>query len=37
MVQFQKNARADGNYNAEIDGNTGPKTYEALKKYGFKG
>lgn len=37
MVQFQKNAHADGNYNAAIDGNTGPKTYEALKKYGFKG
>lgn len=37
MVQFQKNAHRDGNYNAAIDGDTGPKTYEALKKYGFKG
>ena len=37
MVQFQKNAKAAGRYNDVIDGNTGPKTYAALKTYGFKG
>lgn len=39
IMQFQKNAKADGHYNgagATIDGNTGPLTYEALKYYGFK-
>ena len=37
IAEFQRRAKADGNYNSTIDGNTGPKTYEALKKYGFKG
>ena len=40
IMQFQKNAKADGHYNAPgstIDGNTGPLTYEALKYYGFTG
>lgn len=37
IAEFQRRAKADGNYNDVIDGNTGPKTYEALKKYGFKG
>lgn len=37
MCEFQRRAKADGQYNDVIDGNTGPKTYEALKHYGFKG
>lgn len=40
MCEFQRRAKADGNYNgagATIDGNTGILTYNALKKYGFKG
>lgn len=37
IKQFQQRAKADGQYNDVIDGNTGPKTYEALKHYGFKG
>ena len=37
IAEFQRRAKADGNYNDVIDGNTGPKTYNALKKYGFKG
>ena len=37
IAEFQRRAKADGNYNDAIDGNTGPKTYNALKKYGFKG
>ena len=37
MKEFQRRAKADGQYNSTIDGDTGPKTYEALKHYGFKG
>lgn len=37
IAEFQRRAKADGRYNDAIDGNTGPKTYEALKSYGFKG
>ena len=37
MKEFQIRAKADGQYNSTIDGDTGPKTYEALKHYGFKG
>ena len=37
MCEFQRRAKADGRYNDAIDGNTGPKTYAALKSYGFKG
>ena len=40
MCEFQRRAKADGNYvgaGATIDGNTGILTYNALKKYGFKG
>lgn len=36
VKEFQKRSKAEANYNAEIDGNFGPKTLEALKKYGFK-
>lgn len=36
IMEFQKRAHAEGNYNAEIDGNTGPITLASLKKYGFK-
>ena len=36
IKEFQKRAKADGNYDAEIDGNVGPLTLKALKKYGFK-
>lgn len=35
IKEFQKRAAAEGNYNAEIDGNVGPITLESLKKYGF--
>lgn len=37
IAEFQRRAKADGRYNDAIDGNTGPKTYAALKSYGFKG
>lgn len=37
MKEFQRRAKAAGRYNDAIDGNTGPKTYAALKTYGFKG
>lgn len=40
IAEFQRRAKADGNYvgaGATIDGNTGILTYNALKKYGFKG
>lgn len=37
IKQFQQRAKAAGRYNDVIDGNTGPKTYAALKTYGFKG
>lgn len=36
IKEFQKRAKADGNYDAEIDGCVGPLTLKALKKYGFK-
>lgn len=36
IMEFQKRAKKEGNYNAEIDGNCGPITLQALKKYGFK-
>lgn len=36
VTEFQKRAKKEGNYNAEIDGNFGAKTLKALKKYGFK-
>lgn len=35
MKEFQRRAKAGGKYNSVIDGNTGPKTYAALKSYGF--
>ena len=37
IKKFQRRAKAAGRYNDAIDGNTGPKTYAALKSYGFKG
>ena len=37
IKEFQRRAKAAGRYNDAIDGNTGPKTYAALKSYGFKG
>lgn len=37
IAEFQRRAKAAGQYNDVIDGNTGPKTYAALKLYGFKG
>ena len=37
MKEFQRRAKAAGRYNGAIDGDTGPKTYAALKTYGFKG
>lgn len=37
IAEFQRRAKAEGKYNDVIDGNTGPKTYTALKQYGFKG
>ncbi len=36
IKEFQKRAKAEKKYDAEIDGNVGPKTLKALKKYGFK-
>lgn len=36
ITEFQRRAKIEGNYNAEVDGNTGPITLQALKKYGFK-
>lgn len=36
IKEFQKRAKAAKKYNDAIDGNTGPKTYAALKQYGFK-
>lgn len=36
IKEFQRRAKAAGKYNDAIDGNTGPKTYAALKSYGFK-
>lgn len=35
IKQFQRNAKLAGRYSDYIDGNTGPKTYAALKTYGF--
>lgn len=37
VKEFQRRAKADGKYNDAIDGNVGPKTYAALKQYGFTG
>ena len=37
IKEFQRRAKAAGRYNDAIDGMTGPKTYAALKSYGFKG
>lgn len=34
--KFQKNAKTEKKYNDVIDGCIGPKTLQALKKYGFK-
>lgn len=36
IMEFQKRAKAEGKYNAEIDGFVGPITLASLKKYGFK-
>lgn len=36
IKEFQKRAKAEGNYNSTIDGYTGKITLESLKKYGFK-
>ncbi len=36
IMEFQKRAKLEGNYNAEVDGNVGPITLASLKKYGFK-
>ena len=35
--EFQRRAKADGRYNDVVDGQVGPKTYQAMKSYGFKG
>lgn len=37
IKEFQRRAKADGRYDDAIDGDTGPKTYAALKSYGFTG
>lgn len=34
-IEFQKRAKIEGKYDAEVDGCIGPKTLNALKKYGF--
>lgn len=36
IKEFQRRAKAAGRYNDAIDGDTGPKTYAALKSYGFR-
>lgn len=36
IKEFQRRAKAAGKYNDAIDGNTGPKTYAALREYGFR-
>lgn len=36
VVEFQKRAKVDGVYGDVLDGNIGPLTLNALKKYGFK-
>lgn len=36
IKEFQRRAKAEGNYNSTIDGYTGPITLESLKLYGFK-
>ena len=36
ITEFQKRAKDEGNYDAEIDGNCGPITLASLVKYGFK-
>lgn len=35
ITEFQRRAKAEGNYDAEIDGNIGPKTLRALEIYNF--
>ena len=37
VKEFQRRAKEAGKYNDAIDGNVGPKTYAALKQYGFTG
>ena len=36
IEEFQRRAKAEGNYDSTIDGYTGPITLESLKKYGFQ-
>lgn len=36
IKEFQRRAKAEGNYNSTVDGYTGKITLESLKKYGFK-
>ena len=36
IKEFQKRAKAEGNYDSTIDGYTGPITLASLKLYGFK-
>ena len=36
IKEFQRRAKAEGNYNSTVDGYTGPITLESLKLYGFK-
>ena len=36
IKEFQRRAKAEGNYNSTIDGYTGPITLASLKLYGFK-
>lgn len=35
VKEFQRRAKAEGNYNSTVDGYFGPITLESLKKYGF--
>lgn len=36
IKEFQRRAKAEGNYDSTVDGYTGPITLESLKLYGFK-
>ena len=36
IKEFQRRAKAEGNYNSTVDGYTGPITLASLKLYGFK-
>lgn len=36
ITEFQKRAKAEGNYNDNVDGCVGPITLASLKKYGFR-